>query len=284
MKYLIDETTLTGIADAIRAKNGSSDTITPGQMKTAIESMSGGGQYCWAKYAMKKSYEITKEALGTTEPDDCGTTDYKAYTVTDDGYFQLSSSSDVVINYYHLPSGATNGQTKCIYYEAWGYSANTYQKWTLSDTYTEEKGDLIGYVTSDDSSAYPADGVSDDGYWYVSVGQSDSSEDGGGNVETPTTTIETFHVTSLNDTITPTISGTVKVYGYGYYSASNYSKTNRCFVGDGYYTPSTSSFGGSSTAPSKTSATFSIDSDGKLSGLPDSTYTTLDLLVTIGEE
>lgn len=283
MKYLIDETTLTGIADAIRAKNGSSDTITPGQMITAIESMSGGGQYCWGKYAIHKNYEITKEALGTTEPDDCGSADYYGYEITDDGYFKLTSPSAAYLKYYHLPTGAKNGQTKYIYYEAWGYSANTFEKWTLSDTYTEEKGDLIGYVTSDDSSTYPSDAIGDDGYWYVSVGESDSSEDGGGNVETSTPTIETFHVTSLDDVITPTISGTVKVYGYGYYSASTYSKTNRCFVGDGYYTPSTSSFG-SSTTPTKNSATFSLDSDGKLSGLPDSTYTTLDLLVTIGEE
>lgn len=95
--------------------------------------------------------------------------------------------------------------------------------------------------------------------------------------------VEVFHVTSVDDVISPTGSGTVKVYGYGYYSSGSYSKTNHCFVGDGYYTPSSSSFGSSST-PSKTSATFSIGTNGKLSGLPISSYTTLDLLVTVGEE
>lgn len=47
------------------------------------------------------------------------------------------------------------------------------------------------------------------------------------------------------------------------------------FVGDGYYA------GSSYGTPSKTSATFSIASDGTLSGLP-SDLTAVDLLVTIG--
>lgn len=94
--------------------------------------------------------------------------------------------------------------------------------------------------------------------------------------------VEVFHITSLDDVISPTGSGTVKVYGFAYASTSTYSKTNRCFVGDGYYTPASSNFG-SSTTPTKTSATFSIGTDGKLSGLPDSSYTTLDLTITVGE-
>ena len=85
--------------------------------------------------------------------------------------------------------------------------------------------------------------------------------------------IQTQHITSTNDTITISGTGTVKVWGYGYKSAQ-YAGTTYAFVGDGYY--SGSYYG----QPSKTSATFSI-SDGKLSGLP-SGLTALDLLVTIG--
>ena len=86
--------------------------------------------------------------------------------------------------------------------------------------------------------------------------------------------IQAQHITSANDAITISGSGTVKVWGYGYYSSGTYSKTIYSFVGDGYYTSST--YG----TPSKTSATFRI-SNGKLSGLPNN-ISTLDVLVTIG--
>lgn len=86
--------------------------------------------------------------------------------------------------------------------------------------------------------------------------------------------IQTQHITSADEAITISGSGTVKVWGYGHASSGSYSKTNYSFVGDGYYT--TSSYG----TPSKTSATFSI-SNGKLSGLPNN-ISTLDVLVTIG--
>ena len=86
--------------------------------------------------------------------------------------------------------------------------------------------------------------------------------------------IQAQHITSVSDTITISGSGTVKVWGYGYYSSGSYSKTTYAFVGDGYYT--TSSY----NTPSKTNATFSI-SGGTLSGLP-SNIASLDVLVTIG--
>ena len=85
---------------------------------------------------------------------------------------------------------------------------------------------------------------------------------------------EAYHITSTAGTISFQGSGTVKVWGYGYYSSGTYTKTTYAFVGDGYYTAS--SYG----TPSKTSATFSI-SNGTLSGLP-SNISDLDVLVTIG--
>lgn len=83
--------------------------------------------------------------------------------------------------------------------------------------------------------------------------------------------VETFHVTSTTQTISPTKTGTVKVWGYGLKSTSTWSKTAYSFVGDGYY---------SGTTGTKTSATFTI-SNGVLSGLP-SGLTVIDVLVTIG--
>lgn len=84
--------------------------------------------------------------------------------------------------------------------------------------------------------------------------------------------IQAQHITSENETITISGTGTVKVWGYGHKSGG-YMGTTYSFVGDGYYS------GGYGT-PSKTSVTFSI-SNGKLNGLP-SGLQSADLLVTIG--
>ena len=86
---------------------------------------------------------------------------------------------------------------------------------------------------------------------------------------------EAYHITSTSDTISFNGTGTVKVWGYGYKSGSYGRGTSYSFVGDGYYT--SSSYG----TPSKTTHTFSIGTDGTLSGLP-SGLTTIDVIVTIG--
>ncbi len=99
----------------------------------------------------------------------------------------------------------------------------------------------------------------------------ESIKTGGGSGDSG---IQAQHITSASDTITISGSGTVKVWGFGYYSASAYSKTRYSFVGDGYY------LGSGYGAPTKTSASFSV-SGGTLSGLP-SDMTALDVLVTIG--
>ena len=88
----------------------------------------------------------------------------------------------------------------------------------------------------------------------------------------PGSGIQAQHITSADDAITISGTGTVKVWGYGHKSGG-YMGTTYSFVGDGYYS-------GSYGMPSKKSATFSI-SNGKLSGLP-SGLTSLDALVTIG--
>ena len=87
--------------------------------------------------------------------------------------------------------------------------------------------------------------------------------------------IQAQHITSKTDQITISGTGTVKVWGYGYQSSGQYTKTTYAFVGDGYYT---ASYYGT---PSKHSATFGINANGTLSGLP-SNVSTVDLLVTIG--
>ena len=85
---------------------------------------------------------------------------------------------------------------------------------------------------------------------------------------------ETHRITDTGYAISPSKSGTVKVWGYGYKSSGTMSRTTYAFVGDGYYS------GSSYSTPSKTSASFSI-SNGVLSGMP-SGLTAVDVLVTIG--
>lgn len=96
----------------------------------------------------------------------------------------------------------------------------------------------------------------------------------GGSSGSSDTNCEAYYITSTSATLSFKTSGTIKVWGYGY-KTSTYNTTMYTFVGDGYYT------GKSYGTPSKTTASFSIGSDGTLSGLP-SGLTGIDVLVTVG--
>ena len=87
---------------------------------------------------------------------------------------------------------------------------------------------------------------------------------------------EAYQITSASTALNfKRTDGSIKVWGYGYKSSGTYQKTVYAFCGDGYYT------GSSWGTPSKTSATFRLNSNGTLSGLPDG-LTALDVLVTKG--
>lgn len=87
---------------------------------------------------------------------------------------------------------------------------------------------------------------------------------------------EAYHITSASTALSfKRTDGTIKVWGYGYKSSGTYSSTVYAFVGDGYYASTT--YG----TPSKTSATFSLGSNGVLSGLP-SGLTAVNIIVTKG--
>ena len=122
------------------------------------------------------------------------------------------------------------------------------------DTVTPDK--LLKGATAHDASGEPITGTMEAG----SGGSSDNN-------------CEAYHITSASATLNFKTTGTVKVWGYGYKSGG-YMGTHYSFVGDGYYS------GGYGT-PRKTSATFSINANGTLNGLP-SGLQSVDLLVTIG--
>lgn len=121
------------------------------------------------------------------------------------------------------------------------------------DTVTADK--LLKGATAHDASGEQITGTMEAG----SGGSSDNN-------------CEAYHITSASATLNFKTTGTVKVWGYGYQSGG-YMGKQYSFVGDGYYS-------GSYGMPSKTSATFSINADGTLSGLPN--MSACDLLVTIG--
>ena len=123
------------------------------------------------------------------------------------------------------------------------------------DTVTPDK--LLKGATAHDAIGEPITGTLEAG----SGGSSDNN-------------CEAYHITSASATLNFKTSGTVKVWGYGYKSGG-YMGTHYSFVGDGYYA------GSSYGKPSKTSASFSINANGTLNGLP-SGLQAVDLLVTIG--
>lgn len=84
---------------------------------------------------------------------------------------------------------------------------------------------------------------------------------------------EAYHITSASAKLNFKTTGTVKVWGYGT-ATSGYTTSVYAFCGDGYY--KSASWG----SPTKTSASFSVNADGTLNGLPS--MSACDLLVTIG--
>ena len=109
------------------------------------------------------------------------------------------------------------------------------------------------------------------GKFFSSVTVNVPSSSGGGSSDN---NCEAYHITSASAVLNFKTTGTVKVWGYGT-ATSGYTTSVYAFVGDGYY--KSASWG----RPTKTSASFSVNADGTLSGLP-SGLTAVDLLVTIG--
>lgn len=123
------------------------------------------------------------------------------------------------------------------------------------DTVTPDK--LLKGATAHDASGQPITGTLEPG----------SGSAAGSN------NCEAYHITSASAVLSFKGAGTVKVWGYGT-ATSGYTTSVYAFVGDGYY--KSASWG----SPTKTSASFSVNADGTLSGLPS--MSACDLLVTIG--
>ena len=104
-------------------------------------------------------------------------------------------------------------------------------------------------------------------------GVAGSFEGSGGSSGSSDNNCEAYHITSASAKLHFKTTGTVKVWGYGT-ATSGYMTSMYAFCGDGYYR--SASWG----SPTKTHASFSINADGTLSGLPN--MSACDLLVTMG--
>lgn len=236
----------------------------------------GNGKYIWKKH-IGKVWDITTTKLGTTKPSDSIVYSYGYYVATDDGYFLLKGNADSLGNgYSYIKGKGADTHPKSVYHliNKYSYSSGFTEKYyrlDIGNTYTEGKGSFIGYVSSDDSSAYPEDGLKD-GYYYVKLSEGTSSGSSNNNCEA-------YLVDVTNPTVSfKTISGAIKAYGYAYETTKSQwggstTTTMYAFNGTNYY--KSAAYG----SPTATNITLGI-SGGKLTGLPNLTSGTL--LVTKG--
>lgn len=142
----------------------------------------GNGKYIWAKH-VGKVWDITTTNLGTTKPSDYSDFAYGDYIATDEGYFVLKGKSDLLGDrYYYIKEKGAETHPKSVYrlvnvyvYPS-GYEKR-YSRLDIGNAYTEGKGSFVGYVSSDESSDYPDNGLKD-GYYYVKLSEGTSSGSG----------------------------------------------------------------------------------------------------------
>lgn len=151
----------------------------------------GAAGYIWQKYAVTTTGQIYQEVagesttanviypfnelyVGSTYTLDSNTGQFTVNQSTEIA-FSSSGANNAVGKYYieTNTSGTVSGSTVNL------ITAATYSRYNLKLTitpYTTEpvsvqaKGDLLGTVTAEDITAYPINGVADDGYWYVLQG------------------------------------------------------------------------------------------------------------------
>lgn len=171
------------------------DTVSPDKLisgatahdKTGAEIVGtledvGSGKYIWKKH-LGKVWDITRTHLGTTAPSDYSGFIYGYYIATDDGYFLLKGNDAALgdgLSYIKGKGAETHPKSVYQLTNAYSYPSGftkNYFRLDIGDTYTEGKGSFVGYVSSDDSSAYPDDGLKG-GYYYVKIQEGTSSGSG----------------------------------------------------------------------------------------------------------
>ena len=181
-KVVINDTTLLDLTeDTVTAKTlveGVTAHDKSGASITGVAINTGKGVYIWGKYAYGDIYEETITSLGTTKPDDARSFSWENYTISSDGYYNMSSSGGSLFVKYSYIKGDNLSKAKRIYKEfksILGSTTNYYLLTANDEPSGVGKRELLGYVTSNSSTAYPTNGEKD-GYWYVKIEALDTTD------------------------------------------------------------------------------------------------------------
>lgn len=181
-KVVINDTTLLDLtADSVTPKTlveGATAHDKSGAAITGTVINTGKGTHVWAKHAYGDIYEETITSLGTTKPDDARSFSWENYTIGSDGYYKMLSSGGGIFVKYSYVKGDDVSKAKRIYKESksvLGSTTNYYLLTANDEPSGVGKLELLGYVSSDLSSAYPTNGEKD-GYWYVKIESLDTTD------------------------------------------------------------------------------------------------------------
>lgn len=193
-KVFIEESTLVGISDSIRAKTGSTGLIKPGDWAAELDDIKSSGKYLWSKKGMVQN-DIMLEGMGGTRtivtanasvPSVEIEYSYEDYEYIDGIYKFLDSSVVTLVNtdtvipvpssdWHNFKYVRLTSEPNVIFCNVtftagtMNASGTVTKSMTYASTFTYEKGsDILGYTVSDDFSAYP-DGGWQDGYYYEVV-------------------------------------------------------------------------------------------------------------------
>lgn len=124
--------------------------------------------YNWDTVKYADSYEITNNSISLVNPSSLTVSDTSDNSVLLGKYIQTGYNN----KFYFIPSNASITHAT----GASQYSSAEYMQVSSATLLTSEyvKKDFVENITSEDSAAYPEDGVQD-GFWYVYVGSSDDA-------------------------------------------------------------------------------------------------------------
>lgn len=124
--------------------------------------------YNWDTVKYADSYEITNNSISLVNPSSLTVSDTSDNSVLLGKYIQTGYNN----KFYFIPSNASIAHAT----DSSPYSSAEYMRVSSATLLTIEyvKKDFVENITSEDSAAYPEDGVHD-GYWYVYVGSSDDA-------------------------------------------------------------------------------------------------------------
>ena len=194
-KYLIEDTTLTAISDAIRGKTGGTEKIKPGDWVVELDKVQPMPKYLWERKTQKTTTTTTTLTLTGTRSDyaqEVYITVSPTATITaaDIAGFVLTDTSNSVITLtlasggiaYISAWGSISFETEWEYYPQYGCvalyngDASGSFKGTKTVQRTNNTTTMVsdGYVLSDDINAYPTDGSQHtDGYYYTLIAEAE---------------------------------------------------------------------------------------------------------------